>query len=296
MYSALYFTDLHFGPNLTYRDSTKPAHIPPPPPTYGAQAHGLVSNLLAYGEYNGLPTIIHGGDENTLGADNFEENFAKTESLLNSYAGHMIRVSGNHDPRPQTKDTPCGIISESHTMRVHDNVSVIVLQPKLYPHTDNPGQWIYHYDEADDALVEETLAKRPDDFIILASHWALDRLHRGYPTLYNLSKRYGYEVRTDTILQKLSERTPGSVINVAGHEHRFSCSDASGIQTLIMPAFTQADVDTENRACGLFAALHIKKNDGKLSCSIDYHKASSPNGQKVNAYYMRRYTRSLEPA
>lgn len=296
MYSALYFTDLHFGPTLTYRDSTKPAHIPPPPPTYGELGHSLLINLLAYAEYNGTPTIIHGGDENTLGANNFEENVAKTESLFNSYAGQVIRVSGNHDPRPQTKDTPCSIQPESHTMRVHDNVSVIVLQPKLYPHTDNAGQWIYHYDESDDALVEETLAKRPDDFIILASHWALDRVHRGYPTLYNLSKRYGYEVRTDAILQKLSERPAGSVINIAGHEHRYSLSDACGIQTLIMPAFTQADEDTENRGCGLFSSLNIKKHDGQLSCTIEYHKAATAHGSKVTPYYMKRYARGHEPS
>ncbi len=288
MYSALYFTDLHHGTDFISKDDSSAS-------TLGTQAHCTLKHVFDYAEQHGRMTIIHGGDENSIGADAFAENFRATELLLTGYAGQLIRVSGNHDPRPQTKMAENSIAAESHSLQVAENVSVIVLQPKLYENPARAGQQIYHYNGVDEDLVAQTLKERPDDFIILASHWGLDRQTRGYPALYDKNKYYGYEIRTDSILVQLKERPHGSVINIAGHEHRFSLNDKAGIPTLILPAFTQVDMDDPTKAAALFARLTIDRKGKEYSLSIDYKKAASPTCASVDMPYMERYYRPYKP-
>lgn len=292
MVQLVYFTDLHHGKDL------ESAHDPAGA-TRGSQAHSILNTILNYADLNGGLPIIHGGDENSIACDQdiYASNVASTDRILSGYAGHMIRAAGNHDPFRETKWAESTIPPHSFAAQIDDHVTAIVLQPKIYEAPTLAGQMIYHYNGADEALVENILSERPNDAIVLVSHWGLDRLERGYPGLYDKNPRYGYEVKTHSIRAMLAERPAGSVINLSGHEHRHSFNKTSAVPTLIMPAVTQYDIDHPEQACGLFSVLNITKRDtGEIAISIDYKRALL-NGtvEDETELYMGRYYRTVKP-
>lgn len=292
MSALLYFTDMHNGSDFSSPDEAAGS-------TRGSQAHALLHTILDYAAAHGTMPVIHGGDENNIACpqDVFERNVVATDLILSGYAGHMLRASGNHDPHHESKWAVSGIPEKSFAARLDNAVTAIVLQPKIYANPARPGQGIFYYDATDEALVKQTLAERPDDFMIVVSHWGLDRLSRGYPALYNKNPFYGYEIRTAQILDALEQRPAGSVINLAGHEHRFTFNAQAKVPTLILPALTQIDVDNSARACGLFSVLHIDKTGtGLYNLSIHYKRALADGTcTDVDPAYMQRYYRAVKP-
>lgn len=292
MVQLVYFTDLHHGNDFeSFHD--------PSGATRGSQAHTVLNTILNYADMNGTLPVIHGGDENNFGCDQdtYEKNVATTDRILNGYAGTMVRAAGNHDPFRETKWAQNTIPLHSFATPIGDSVTAIVLQPKLYENPARAGQMIFHYNGVDEALVENTLRERPDDAIVLVSHWGLDRMERGYPALYDKNPRYGYDTKTDSIRAMLAARPAGSVVNLSGHEHRHSFNHLARVPTLIMPAVTQFDLDQPDHACGLFSILTIGKNEtGEIAISIDYKRALL-NGTVINENEacLTRYHRAVKP-
>jgi len=136
--------------------------------------------------------------------------------------------------------------------------------------------------------------------LIVASHWAFDRMERGYPQLYNI-KGYAYEDNTKPLKGRFAELAGGDhnrVITLHGHEHRFNLSAFLGFQCLVMPSVVQADVDNLDKPCGLFVEIDDENPDHSLRLTFKKIHLNEENPEAslvetVPLEYMQRYYRPV---
>ena len=279
MAKFIYYTDLHYGPDVPPYDEDG-VHI------LGSYASRMHEAVLEYAEKEGIQTILHGGDETTFHPikEKWLERAFNAASLMQEFNGDVIRVLGNHDYRKAPH--LLGFQTNSFVTRIDGSLPACILQPS-YRH--NGQKWLYAYSERTDERLETYKDDLQDqDHLIVAGHWAFDRVKRGYPDIYE-KEGYIYKDRSDVIQTKLQKFNIGHILTLHGHEHRFALSEnlsqGNGkvifIQNLTMPSIVQHDINDQTKPCGLFVIIDDENRDGKLS--LHFKKVVISDDRKTTA-------------
>ncbi|MCI5060529.1 MAG: metallophosphoesterase [Alphaproteobacteria bacterium] len=293
MAKFVYYTDLHHGPDVlrTRKDGVD---------ILGSYATCVHEAVLSYAQKEGIKTILHGGDETTFHPieTKWLERAFNAAALMRRFSGHMIRVLGNHD----YDEAPhlLGLPPNSFLTNIEDTLPAYILQPSCR-HTGE--KWLYEYSKkAANRLEVHKSEIEKHDTLILAGHWAFDRIERGYPALYD-KVGYAYQDRADPIKAKLQEFDLSHILTLHGHEHRFVLSTTPATKTsakmthLIMPSIVQHDINDETKPCGLFVVIDDESDNGKLSLHFkkvvlsDDRKTTSV--QDVTRQEMKAYKRPV---
>lgn len=290
MTKILYYCDLHHGPTVIPK-------MPSDVLILGEFAVGLNTAILAYSARNQFGTVIHGGDEATFML-NPKEHFDRASTIaqqMTRVEGSLHRVIGNHDPTISLKGL--GLNPKSYMANINDRNKLLVCQPQI---SKTGTKTIYEYD-VNDILAIVGEADISNYNLIVSAHWAFDRVSRGYPQLYFPDKGYAYRDTSKLLIERLSDIADGNtkrVLSLHGHEHRFSLTASLGFQILVMPAITQADIDTPDKPCGLFAEITDDTPDGSLrinfrKITLNKEQPEISHIETVSRDYMQRYLRPV---
>lgn len=288
MSKILYYCDLHHG-------SKRPAYDEKSVFLHGDFALRLQAAISTYVSQNNIHSIIHGGDEAffDLDKDRFKARAEEMANSINLTPVPVHRVIGNHEPISYLEEL--GFLTSSFN-NTADGIPLVVLQPTIHI-ADKVVHYQYDPDSSLDHIEQVTNGRN----IIVPSHWALDRIPRGYNSVSGSNKGYRYHDNTEVISKRLAEFADGNtsrVLGLHGHEHRFAMTTTLGFTCLTMPSIVQADLDNSDLPCGLFAEITDDGEDGSLRIAfkkITFHSATSDNFtvHDVTKKYMDRYFRPV---
>jgi len=295
---AIYYVDLHKGGLI---EPASPVDVR----LHGQAAFDMNCAILDYAYEQGIDDVIHGGDESTFVKDdpNKHLNHARAiQGTMQYHAGDLHRVIGNHEPIDHLKSL--GFKTRSYKKAINTRTNLVVFQPDIGKQKD---QTVYSYDPSfNKSKLPREVSFRKN--IIVASHWAFDRMKRGYRKIYDL-KGYAYHDNTEKIAKHLANNARVNVdrvLSLHGHEHRFSLTQDLGFNCLVMPSIVQADIDAPDKPCGLFVEITDEKTpDGSLNW--DFKKITDLRSdtdefdllkqqydiETVDLDYMRRYDRPV---
>ena len=286
MTKIIYYCDLHQGP---LHEPSEPTDVR----LHGHCAFDMNRALLEYAWHNNIDDIIHGGDESTFVKGDLSHHMRRATLIGGSMqyqAGDLHRVIGNHDPITRLKEL--GFQTESYKKQPHKSKNrIVILQPQI---KQTCSQAVYDYHIPRVSRIFPPAHSKTN--LIVASHWALDRMERGYPKIYD-PKGYAYHDNTEELKKRLAKHA-GEVISLHGHEHRFSLTTTLGFQCLVMPSIIQADIVDENKPCGLFVEIADENEDGSLRFTFKKINLNAENPEvsqieTVDLAYMQRYHRPV---
>lgn len=284
MAKIIFYTDLHHGANLIY---------PNDPNIYGNYALAMNAAILNYAKLENVDVVIHGGDESSYNPDvtTHVSRAHEIKSQMAQFDGDLHRVIGNHEPIGFMSDL--GLHEESYEVENSESSTrVLIQQPEINRST---GELTYSYNRHSGFASPQ----QPDQNIILARHWAFDRMARGYPEIYR--KAYLYHDRLKEDSDALASMIAGNLakgLTLHGHEHRFSLSENMGYQCLVMPSIAQEDIDCPDKPCGLFVEITDDALGGGLRLSfkkinLNDEQPEQSNITEVTPEYMQRYHRPV---
>lgn len=290
MSKILYYCDLHHG------DKDRTPYDAQSVQLNGTHATSFQRGLSTYINKNGISTAIHGGDESLIllpykKSDHLHDALTIAGMMTNvDYSLH--RVIGNHEP-VEFLDI-LGLKNESYATR-ENGTSIIICQPSI---KQDQGITLYSYD-TDKIIGLIDQEARQSDNIIIASHWSLDRLARGYNKESSPGKGYQYIDTTQKIVDALDHiEVKGSVLSLHGHEHRFIKQKYPRFECCVMPAITQGSIGNSRISCGLFAEITDNGENGRLTIefktmTLGKNKSSEPSVETVTESHMQEYFRPV---
>jgi hypothetical protein len=293
MTKIIYYCDLHSG-SLTEASSSTDVRL------YGNYAIDMNQALFAYASVNNVEIIIHGGDESSFVKTSNRSNHHLDRAgfigdSMNYLQGDLHRVIGNHEPIDHLEEL--GFKTKSFRKKIDRRNTLLIYQPTI---ETTPNGTNYSYD--DQKIIRPSKSTKPATTnLIVSSHWAFDRMHRGYPKHYNKGKGYTYHDNTEPLAKVFATHARGNtarVLTLHGHEHRFSMNDDLGFQCLVMPSIMQADFYYPNKPCGLFAEITDDGPDNELcvtfkKISLDVDDADFSPVKPVSRDYMNKYFRPV---
>lgn len=291
MSKIICYFDLHYGDDRPpYDDSS--VHI------YGTRALELQKAISIYAQQNNVTTTVCGGDESYFNPDP-ATHLKDAQVIAKEVTNTTIpfhRLTANHEPIHHIKNL--GFTPTSYRA-VDGNTNIIICQIDI---KQENGVTLYRYDRDHiRTLIDE--AKQHGGNILVASHWSLDRVARGYNKVSNPNKGYVY---TDTLepladILKEANKNGNTVTSFHGHEHRFSMNCILGFDCVVMPAITQGDIREKTKEpCGLFAEITNDGENGGLRTTFKkiVLDAKEPDGFTVHTVtkgYMNQYYRPVKP-
>ena len=288
MSKFVYYVDIHHGEKRHPYDASSIL-------LHGDYSIAMQRAVNAYAKNNNVTAMIHGGDESYYDPDItlFRKRAGEISNEIKKSSVPTYRIIGNHEPIFKLDDL--GFLKDSFT-RAHDNTTLVCLQPDI----TSPSQttkYVYDPDKTKNLLSGIQIGKNT----IVASHWSFGRITRGYGRASRPDKGYSYVDHLHDLadsLEKIADGNPARVLNLSGHEHRFSLMTDLGFQCIVMPAIVQNDVDEPDKPCGLFAEITDDADDGALSItfkkiSLDIDEPEKSVVTTVSRDYMQRYFRPV---
>lgn len=296
---AIFYTDLHKG-------GLKEPAISFDVRLHGQMAFDMNCAIFDYAEKNEINDVIHGGDESTFVSGDLAHHMRRAteiQSTMHYQGGDLHRVIGNHDPSSHLAEL--GFKTQSYKKNNPNSKNwITICQPTI---GIQKGQTRYSYDPKAILKNLPSYGTRSNN-IIIASHWAFDRMERGYPKVYDI-KGYAYHDETNLLKTRLkgnARKNINRVLSLHGHEHRFSHTVNLGFNCLVMPSIVQANIDNYDQACGLFVEITDEKTPDK-SLSWEFKQIINPrletdrfgmsevayDVQPVDLDYMRQYERPV---
>ena len=288
MSKFLYYVDIHHGETRHPYDASSIL-------LHGDHSIAMQRAVNAYAKNNNITAMIHGGDESYYDNDLtlFRQRAGEIADEIKKSSVPTYRIIGNHEPILKLDDL--GFLKGSFT-RAHDATTLVCLQPEI----TEPAQLV-QYSYAPDKTKNILTGIPAGQNIIIASHWSFGRITRGYGRTSRADKAYLYR---DTLhdlndnLKQIAGGNPRRVLNLSGHEHRFSFMTDLGYQCLVMPAIVQNDIDEHGKPCGLFAEITDDADDGSLritfrKISLNTEDPENSTITTVSQDYMQRYFRPI---
>jgi len=243
--SILFYTDAHHGDDLIYDESS--------PSILGSWAIPINRAIQRYAEVNNIRMMIDGGDQTTYSTDKAAHLRRAREfaTCLNQFNGLIVRIVGNHDPFSHIHTLNFTPYTDGQAVIGMDHTSLLNYQFYRKTTQDRPT---YFYNPYEALHTISSSLSHPRKHSLLASHWSLDRMQRGYPEYDDRKAGYIYEDSSHRVLSVL-KNAPLPVLGLHGHEHGFALNSYGQYTSLVMPSIVQEDADIPPLPCGLFLEL-----------------------------------------